>query len=77
MKEVIHMMMYLLTLLATIISFITCIVHLWICVGANAWKHDSGTLHRRKKYIGVLIHLGITIALFVACGNIAESVLMG
>lgn len=71
------MMMYLLTLLGTIISFITCILHLWICVGANAWKHDSGTPYRRKKYISVLIHLGITIALFAACGHFAESILMG
>ena len=68
--------MYALTLFATIISFLTCILHLWICVGGSALKQDAGTPYRKRKYKNVLIQFLITVGLFFLCGHYAQGLLL-
>lgn len=65
------MVAYLITVIAGFISMITCAMHFWVCFGANIWKKDSGTAYRKGKYKKVLIHLLITIALFILATHFA------
>lgn len=68
-------LMYLFTLIAFIVSLVTAFIHLLGRLGANWWKRDSGTFHRRRSWWYVLLHFAVTGALFFACAHYAKIVI--
>ena len=66
------MVLFVLSLLGALASLVVCILRLFICVGANSYKHDSGTAYRNKKYMKVIINFIVTCRLFVLAAYFAS-----
>ena len=63
--------LFLFVLAAAFISLVVCILRLLACIGANSYKHDSGTKYRNKKYRNVGVNFVVTIVLFVIAAKLA------
>lgn len=67
--------MYLITMILGLILFVTAILHLWVCLGANAYKHDSGTGSRKRKYFMVFLHFVSAFVMFYVAAQFAVTTL--
>lgn len=65
-------LLFLASAAGAFISLVICILRLFVCVGMNSYKHDSGTKHRNKKYRKVLWNFVFTIALFALAAHFAS-----
>lgn len=65
-------LLFLASFIGALVSLVVCILRLFVCVGANGYKHDSGTKYRNKKYRKVLWNFVFAIVLFVLAAHFAS-----
>lgn len=65
-------LLFLFTLAGAFISLAVCILRLFVCLGANGYKQDSGTKYRNKKYRKVFMNFVFSTLLFALAAHFAS-----
>lgn len=66
-------LLFLASAAGAFVSLTICILRLFVCVGMNGYKHDSGTKHRNKKYRKVIWNFILTLCLFALAAHFAST----